>query len=367
MIVSASRRTDIPALYPQWLANRIEAGYALSVNPFNPNMTRRVDLRPSPIGGSPKNSLETGENAKLEILADTGKPLTKPTINGKPRRSFENEEGKKNDRRHTKKYFEDHFSPLTTSIEGYPGVFNKRPGDMEALVLWTRNPGPILQYLPKWEERGIRSYFLVTLTGYPEVLEPGTPKVTEAVDTIGRLAAVVGRERIVWRYDPIIACRELRMDVGYHRENFSRLAKLVEPFLSKVIVSTYDSYKKSDKRLAVAGIAHDKNEARAAAVEIAEKCAKMGLAITSCCEDLGDAGIKPGGCIDPRHLDSLWNLGLGSVTDKGQRSGCLCAPSVDIGSYDTCTHGCLYCYATGSVKNAATKFTAHDPDKEFLA
>ncbi len=67
-----------------------------------------------------------------------GKPLTKPTINWKPRRSFESEEGKKNDRRHTDKYFEDHFSPLTTSIGGYPGVFNKHIGARALVVSYSR-------------------------------------------------------------------------------------------------------------------------------------------------------------------------------------------------------------------------------------
>jgi DNA repair photolyase len=49
MLISASRRTDIPAFYSRWLMNRLEAGFADVVNPFNPPQVRRVDLRPESV------------------------------------------------------------------------------------------------------------------------------------------------------------------------------------------------------------------------------------------------------------------------------------------------------------------------------
>lgn len=49
MIVSASRRTDIPAYYGEWFTRRLHAGYALVRNPFNPRQVRRVDLTPSAV------------------------------------------------------------------------------------------------------------------------------------------------------------------------------------------------------------------------------------------------------------------------------------------------------------------------------
>lgn len=45
-IVSASRRTDIPAFYSPWLMNRLREEYALVPNPFNPRQVSNVDLRP---------------------------------------------------------------------------------------------------------------------------------------------------------------------------------------------------------------------------------------------------------------------------------------------------------------------------------
>ena len=47
MIISASRRTDIPAFYSQWFFNRIKEGYVLVPNPFNPKMISKVSLHPA--------------------------------------------------------------------------------------------------------------------------------------------------------------------------------------------------------------------------------------------------------------------------------------------------------------------------------
>lgn len=49
MIISASRRTDIPAFYAEWFMGRMRAGYCLTVNPFNPAQVTRVSLRPEEV------------------------------------------------------------------------------------------------------------------------------------------------------------------------------------------------------------------------------------------------------------------------------------------------------------------------------
>jgi hypothetical protein len=51
MIISASRRTDIPAFYADWLAGRINAGYCLVKNPFNPAQIKRVSLLKKDVDG----------------------------------------------------------------------------------------------------------------------------------------------------------------------------------------------------------------------------------------------------------------------------------------------------------------------------
>jgi hypothetical protein len=49
MIISASRRTDIPAFYSEWFMNRIRAGYCTVPNPFNPTQVSHVSLKPEDV------------------------------------------------------------------------------------------------------------------------------------------------------------------------------------------------------------------------------------------------------------------------------------------------------------------------------
>jgi hypothetical protein len=46
MIISASRRTDIPSFYGEWFINRINEGFLFVRNPFNNSVVYRVDINP---------------------------------------------------------------------------------------------------------------------------------------------------------------------------------------------------------------------------------------------------------------------------------------------------------------------------------
>lgn len=49
MIISVSRRTDIPAFYARWFINRVRAGYCVVTNPFNAKQATRVSLLPQDV------------------------------------------------------------------------------------------------------------------------------------------------------------------------------------------------------------------------------------------------------------------------------------------------------------------------------
>ena len=46
MILNTGQRTDIPAFFPQWLANRIKEGFVLVRNPYNPGLVTRYEINP---------------------------------------------------------------------------------------------------------------------------------------------------------------------------------------------------------------------------------------------------------------------------------------------------------------------------------
>jgi hypothetical protein len=51
VILSCSRRTDIPAFYSDWFFNRLREGFVLVRNPMNARQVRRISLLPAEVDG----------------------------------------------------------------------------------------------------------------------------------------------------------------------------------------------------------------------------------------------------------------------------------------------------------------------------
>ena len=71
MIISASRRTDIPTYYSDWFMQRIKEGYVLARNPMNAHQVSRISLNPEVVDGIvfwTKNPLPMLD--KLPLLKD---------------------------------------------------------------------------------------------------------------------------------------------------------------------------------------------------------------------------------------------------------------------------------------------------------
>jgi len=259
-----------------------------------------------------------------------------------------------------------------------PNPFNPRqvtrvslePNDVDVIVFWTRNADPIMAYLPELDAKGYRYYFLYTLTGYPRILEPHAPATDQATDTFRRLAQVIGYERVIWRYDPIVISNLTPFE--YHIGNFERLCAALRGFTRRVIVSLMDVYKSVILRLdrlsseGLEYIAEPQLEPQFAEVMycIAQTAQRYGIEVTSCAEDvdLTKFGIRRGKCIDDELIRNLFAIDVTREKDPGQRPNCRCVVSKDIGVYDTCRHGCAYCYATSSGSRALS----HDPDSPSL-
>ncbi|MCY4320390.1 MAG: DUF1848 domain-containing protein [Alphaproteobacteria bacterium] len=228
-----------------------------------------------------------------------------------------------------------------------------RPEAVAGYVFWTRNPVPFMPVLA-----GLERPFAVqfTITGYGRRLEPSVPQPERAVEAAHALAALYGPRCVIWRYDPILC------PVHDHVEAAGRLAEALRGATDECVVSFTSFYRKTKRNLAEAGFVWDdpKSAHRQRLIEaLAEAVAPLRLSI--CAQpELTCGAARPARCIDPDRL------GLGPHPERGNRPGCACAASRDIGAYDTCPHGCLYCYANASPHAAQQRFKVHDPEAEML-
>lgn len=96
---------------------------------------------------------------------------------------------------------------------------------------------------------------------------------------------------------------------------------------------------------------------------------KYGITIRSCCEgaDLKSYGIDISGCMTKEVLEHA--IGCDMTVPKGRKSArmeCDCLLGNDIGMYNTCGHGCLYCYANYNDKVVAQNRKKHNPYSPLL-
>jgi hypothetical protein len=198
--------------------------------------------------------------------------------------------------------------------------------------------------------------------------------VAAAIRAFRALAARIGPQRIIWRYDPILLSSAT--DHDYHLRNFTAIADALRESTSRVVVSIVDPYDKAARRLGELARTHpdyvleEYQEHRDGPLfrQLAEIATRRGLEITSCAEeiDLTHLGIAAGKCIDDGLIRDLFGVDVGGKKDKGQRAACGCVESRDIGMYDSCLFGCAYCYATRSFDVAKRQLADRQPGSESL-
>ena len=285
MIISASRRTDIPTYYSEWFFNRLREGYVLVRNPMNARQISRISLSPEAVDG---------------------------------------------------------------------------------IVFWTKNPVPMLSRLGELEPYPY--YFQFTLTAYGRDVEPNLPgKNGVLIPAFQELSRMAGRERVVWRYDPIFLSD--RYTVEYHCRYFRVLAAKLGEYTEKCTVSFLDFYRSTARNMRSLHIREmTAVQQREMMERFSEIAGEYGLYIDTCSEaiSLEDLGISHASCVDRERLERIGGYRLNVGRDRNQRKECGCAASVDIGAYDTCGNGCLYCYATDSPPRAAERVRAHRPDSPIL-
>jgi len=266
MIISASRRTDIPACHSDWLINCIKEKSVCVKNPMNNQQVRKVNLAPE---------------------------------------------------------------------------------EVDCIVFWTKNPKPMLEKIQYLSDYAF--YFQFTLNPYDNDIETGLPSKKELIETFQKLSEMIGSQRVIWRYDPILL--NTKYTVDYHYEKFAEAACQLKNYTEKVIISFIDFYKKISANIKLHGITDIPSEEKSILAERFSKIARENnLIIETCAEDidLSRYNIGHAKCIDDGLISKITRKNLSYKKDKNQRFECGCVSSVDIGEYNTCSNGCIYCYANNN-------------------
>lgn len=284
MILSVSRRTDVPAFYFDWFLKRVDKGHLMVKNPMNPKQIHKVAINPDII---------------------------------------------------------------------------------DAIVFWTKNPTPAMGKLDLL--KGYSYYFQYTLNPYDEKFEKDIPVLEHRLKTFRQLADTIGKDRIVWRYDPIIFTEN--MGVDYHTGEFAMLSEILRYYTDTVMVSFLDDYRKIRKNMRRLKVREPSLQEVESLVKAFVRIAKKNnLTIRSCAEKRipSSQGLLSGSCIDPRRIEKLIKGKITIKRDKNQRPNCKCVESIDVGSYDSCLHQCAYCYANHRYEVIKEQYQKHDPDSPLL-
>lgn len=239
------------------------------------------------------------------------------------------------------------------------------PGAVDCIVFWTKNPGPMLSRIQ--ELNNYNYYFQFTLTSYDKSIEPGIPGKKHIVSVFKKLSEMIGKERVVWRYDPILLTDHFSAE--YHVKWFGVLAEKLSGYTEKCIISFMDLYKKAERHMkGINLLPLDSGVVEEIAYSFSVAASRYGIQVVTCSEniDLSRYNIKHGSCIDGELISKITGKRITCKKDPGQRPACGCVKSVDIGAYNTCRHGCRYCYANFSRDMVLKNIRLHDEKAPLL-
>ncbi len=286
MIISASRRSDIPSFYGKWFLNRLKEGYVLVPNPYNSKRYSKVNL-------------------------------TKEAV--------------------------------------------------DIIVFWTKNPKPFFEYLKEIDKMGYEYYFQFTITPYDKTIEKNLPSKEELMDTFIYLSNKIGRNKVIWRYDPVIIDEKYTLE--YHEKTFNYMAKKLRGYTSRCIISFVDGYESVVRNMGKNPTNTLSRENMYKVAEIFSTTAKENdIELFTCSEeiDLEKYNIRKSACIDKDLIEEILGVRIDVKRDKNQRKECMCIESIEVGAYNSCGNGCSYCYAIKSEESASFNIKNHDVNSPTL-
>ncbi|MDL2297704.1 DUF1848 domain-containing protein [Synergistaceae bacterium OttesenSCG-928-D05] len=282
MIISASRRTDIPAFYTPWFLNRLVAGYVLVRNPMDKHQVSKVSLNRDVVDG---------------------------------------------------------------------------------FVFWTKNPAPMIETLGAL--RNYPYYFQFTLTPYDSDVERYLPPKEEVlVPVFQKLSEKIGANRVIWRYDPIFINEKYTAE--YHLDAFEKFCALLSGYTKKCVINFIDMYHKTEQNMRPFALTPISIRLKKTLLTSLSTIAKAHNIQPETCSHGVKLDIPNACCVDGNLFEEMSGFRYKLEKDKYQRVGCNCKESIDIGGYNTCGNGCLYCYANINPDQCRLFVEKHNQYGEFL-
>lgn len=277
VIVSVSRRTDIPAFYSNWFRKRLEQGYVDYKHPFS--------------------------QKKHRVL------------------------------------------------------LNKN--DVAGFIFWSKNFSPFLGLI-EIVKKNYHFYCHYTVNGYGKTLEPNVPPLENVLTSFKKVSSLTSSNHVLLRYDPIIISEKLTLT--YHKQQLTRILSSLEGYSNKCIISFVHVYKKIRRNLISENIDLEPslNQKQELSGELNTICHNHGFKLSACCcPELSEVGISPAGCINTQHFRRINPEFQFKAPSGPTRKGCSCQRCQDIGFYDTCPHGCIYCYANSNRALVEKRYRKH--------
>ncbi len=245
---------------------------------------------------------------------------------------------------------------------------------MVAFVFWSKNYRPFLErgLLERLQQADYNCLFQYTITGLPRIFETDLVDVGDAIDSFKTLSGRLSPEHVAWRYDPTLLSDQT--DAEYHLQRFRYIAEALAGFTKRCYFSFAIQYGKVERNFRKFSAEHSvdfRDPGTETKIELtnrlADIAAEFGIEMQTCCGDyLISDKIKKAHCVDGDLISRLFFNGTWNGKSRPTRKECGCAESTDIGKYDTCPHGCIYCYANLHKDKALEMYNAHDANSAFL-
>ena len=237
------------------------------------------------------------------------------------------------------------------------------PQVIDIICFCTKNPKPMLSRLDLI--KGYKQFWFVTITPYNQSIEPHVPNKNEIIRSFIELSKKIGSHCIGWRYDPIFLNDYYTID--YHLHSFEKMCQKLSGYTHQCVISFIDLYQKTKKNFKDVQEVNENDQ-----IYLCQKFVEIGkryhIEIYTCHENetLKTTGVHTSGCMNQQIIEKALDCSLKLPKISEARQGCRCLLNNDIGVYNTCLHGCLYCYANYDRSTVLNNYKKHNKKSPFL-